>query len=86
MCGCCLEICPNFSVEGDFAGAIAAVNSFRMLNEEQETNHHKEISEQYRKRFYEKCGKSLACQKVCPVGLPVEELIVRSNAAAIWKK
>jgi succinate dehydrogenase / fumarate reductase iron-sulfur subunit len=86
MCGCCLEICPNFSAEGDFAGAIAAVNSFRMLNEEQETNHHKEISEQYRKRFYERCGKSLACQKVCPVGLPVEELIVRSNAAAIWKK
>jgi succinate dehydrogenase / fumarate reductase iron-sulfur subunit len=29
------------------------------------------------------CG---CCLEVCPVGLPVEELIVRSNATAIWKK
>jgi succinate dehydrogenase / fumarate reductase iron-sulfur subunit len=86
MCGCCLEVCPNFSTEGDFAGAIAAVNAFRILNEEQETGHHKEISAEYRKRYFEGCGKSLACQNICPAGLPVEELIVRSNAAAIWNR
>ena len=36
MCGCCLEVCPNFSANGTFAGAVAAVNAFRILNEEQE--------------------------------------------------
>ena len=86
MCGCCIEVCPNFSPEGDFTGAVAAVNAFRILNEEQETDHHKEISAEYRKRYFEGCGKSLACQNICPAGLPVEELIVRSNAAAIWNR
>ena len=28
MCGCCLEVCPNFSSKGTFAGAVAAVNAF----------------------------------------------------------
>ncbi|MFZ1698389.1 MAG: succinate dehydrogenase, partial [Blautia wexlerae] len=23
---------------------------------------------------------------ICPIGLPVEELLVRSNAAAVWGK
>ena len=31
MCGCCLEVCPNFSAEGNFAGAIAPVNAYRIL-------------------------------------------------------
>lgn len=42
--------------------------------------------QQYRASYYEGCGKSLACQDICPAGIPVEELLVRSNAAAIWKR
>lgn len=86
MCGCCLEVCPNFSVEGDFAGAVAAVNAFRILDEEQQTGHRGELSAQYRWQYFEGCGKSLACHAICPAGLPVEELLVRSNAAAVWKR
>ena len=52
MCGCCLEVCPNFSANGTFAGAVAAVNAFRILNEEQESTHLNEISAEYKKRFY----------------------------------
>ncbi|MGB4942290.1 MAG: succinate dehydrogenase, partial [Blautia wexlerae] len=40
----------------------------------------------YRKHYFEGCGKSLSCQNICPAGIPVEELMVRSNAAAVWKK
>lgn len=86
MCGCCLEVCPNFSVSGEFAGAIAPVNAFRILNEEQDNNHKSEISALYKQFYFERCGKSLSCQNICPAGIPVEELMVRSNAAAIWKR
>lgn len=86
MCGCCLEVCPNFSANGTFAGAIAAVNAFRILNEEQESTHLNEISAEYKKKYFEGCGKSLSCHDICPIGLPVEELLVRSNAAAVWGK
>lgn len=32
MCGCCLEVCPNFDFGKDFAGAIAPVNAYRILH------------------------------------------------------
>ncbi len=86
LCGCCLEVCPNFSVSGKFAGAIAPVNTFRVLNEEQDNDHKAKISALYKQFYFERCGKSLSCQNICPAGIPVEELMVRSNAAAIWKK
>lgn len=86
MCGCCLEVCPNFSTDGDFAGAIAPVNAFRILNEEQERTQRNNISKNYKKLYFEGCGKSLSCHDICPAGIPVEELAVRSNAAAIWGK
>jgi succinate dehydrogenase / fumarate reductase iron-sulfur subunit len=86
MCGCCLEVCPNFSIEGDFAGAIAAVNAFRILDQDRQGVHSKEVRKKYKQHYYEGCGKSLSCHDICPVGLPVEELLVRSNAAAIWGK
>lgn len=84
MCGCYLEVCPNFSSKGTFAGAVAAVNAFRILNEEQEISHRNDVSTQYKENYFEGCGKSLACHNICPIGLPVEELIVRSNSVAIW--
>ena len=86
MCGCCLEVCPNFSAEGSFAGAIAPVNVDRILNEEQDHSHREELSAKYKAAFFDGCGKSLSCQDICPAHIPVEELTVRSNAAAIWRR
>ena len=86
QCGCCLEICPNFCGEQSFGGAAAAVQAFRVLDQETDAAHKQRVSEQYRSVYYEGCGKSLACQDICPAGIPVEELMVRSNAAAIWKR
>lgn len=86
QCGCCLEICPNFCAEQPFGGAAAAVNAFRVLDQETDAAHKQELMRQYRASYYEGCGKSLACQDICPAGIPVEELLVRSNAAAIWKR
>lgn len=86
MCGCCLEICPNFSPDGGFGGAAAAVSAYRALEQEQDTAHRQALRAAYRRVYYEGCGQSLACQDICPAGIPVEELMSRSNAAAIWNR
>ena len=81
-----LSLIHIFSANRTFAGTVAAVNAFRILNEEQESTHLNEISAEYKKKYFEGCGKSLSCHDICPIGLPVEELLVRSNAAAVWDK
>lgn len=86
LCGCCLEICPNFRTKGDFGGAAGPVNAYRFLSEETVKAHFAEIAAEYRQAYFAGCGKSLACHDICPAGIDVEELMVRSNAAAVWKK
>ena len=86
MCGCCLEVCPNFSAGGSFAGAAAAAAAYRLLSQEGDAAHRADEGKAYRRIFYSGCGTSLACEKVCPAGIPVTELISRSNAAAVWRR
>ena len=85
QCGCCLDVCPNFAAGGTFPGMASAVPVSRLLVElppaELEA-----LSEAYRQRIYEGCGKSLACRNVCPAGIKVEALLVNSNAVAVWKR
>ena len=85
QCGCCLEVCPNFYPGGEFFGTAAFVPASRLLAaislEEQGT-----IRKQYEKHVYAGCGKSLACQDICPAGIEVEKLLSRSNAAATWRR
>lgn len=86
LCGCCLEVCPNFDPNSEFAGAVLPVNAYRILNEGQDIAHRTELANAYRQLYFEGCGKSLACQDICPAGIPVEELMSCSNAAAVWKR
>lgn len=85
QCGCCLEVCPNFSAEGSFTGMAAAVPMTRVLTalEKEEL---REIADLYRKRVFEGCGKSLSCRNVCPAGIDIDRMLVNSNAAAVWKR
>ena len=84
MCGCCLEVCPNFRVGGRFTGAVTPVNMYRILDEQEKNGHGKDMKRSYSKSYYEGCGKSLSCRDICPAGIPVDDLIARSNAAAVW--
>ena len=83
QCGCCLEICPNFYAGAKFKGMAAAIPLSRLIAETGE-NEKKRIFKAYKKSFYAGCGKSLACRDVCPAGIDTEELMSRSNAAAVW--
>ena len=85
QCGCCLEICPNFLPGESFFGAAGFVPAARLIasldGEEKE-----KLQWAYREHIFRGCGKSLACGDICPAGIEVERLLVRSNAAAVWKK
>ncbi len=85
QCGCCLEVCPNFAVGNGFAGMAAGTILSRIINES-ERSKLKEISLEYKKHVYEGCGKSLACVEVCPANIRIEDLLVNSNAIAVWKR
>ena len=84
MCGCCLEVCPNFRAGGTFTGAVTPVNAYRIMDEQQKSEHRRSVRRKYNKHYYEGCGKSLSCRDICPAGIPVDDLIARTNAAAVW--
>lgn len=85
QCGCCLEVCPNFSAKSEFFGMSAAVPVSRLLTNLPDVQK-QELFQSYRKQIYEGCGKSLSCRNICPAGIEIEKLLVNSNAVAIWKR
>lgn len=85
QCGCCLEICPNFYAGGTFAGTAGFVPTVRLISE-LSGKERREVKRAYRKYIYNGCGKSLACRDICPAGIDVENLLVNSNAIAVWKR
>lgn len=83
-CGCCLEACPNFSVEGEFGGMAAMVPLTRLILDatgDERARH----ARAYRQAVYAGCGKSLACRDVCPARIDISRLMSRSNAVAVWR-
>ena len=82
MCGCCLEVCPNFYVGGDFFGAASFVPATRLMTASDSDGERKKA---YRKHIYSGCGKSLACKDICPAGIDMDKLLSKSNEVAVWK-
>ena len=83
QCGCCLEACPNFYPEGGFFSAAAFAPQARLLSSLPETQQ-KDVKRLYQEHIYQGCGKALACEKVCPIRLPLDRLLSRSNAVKVW--
>lgn len=84
MCGCCLEVCPNFYFDGDFYGAATFVPATRILSSAKKKDA-EELKKEYREHIYKGCGKSLACKDICPAGIDMDALLSKSNAVAVWK-
>ena len=85
QCGCCLEVCPNFMIDNGFTGMASGVALSRIINELGK-NKLKEVSKAYNKYVYSGCGKSLSCLDVCPANIKIADLLVNSNAIAVWKR
>lgn len=85
QCGCCLEVCPNFSADGSFFGAAAFVPASRILSQLPKSKKY-DLLKEYSTHIYNGCGKSLSCHNICPVGIDVEHKLSNSNAVAVWKR
>ena len=79
QCGCCLEICPNYMADNQFAGAAAMINAYKDIEQNTNDSHRDEMKKEYRKKFYEYCGQALSCKSVCPKHLPIDEIQARIN-------
>lgn len=71
MCGCCLEVCPNYYAGGRFFGANAMHVADRMLIMESDAQRNREMKKLSRIHGSNHCSKSLGCEKVCPAKLPL---------------
>ena len=85
QCGCCLEVCPNFTAGESFFGAAAFVPASRIFSQLPKGKKY-ELAREYGKHIYNGCGKSLSCHDICPVGIDVEHKLSNSNAVAVWKR
>ena len=45
MCGCCLEVCPNFMADRNFAGAAGMVQAYKTLEQSMRDGHYDEMAE-----------------------------------------
>ncbi len=71
MCGCCLEVCPNYSGKDKFFGAAGMNASYRTVNQTADTAvcaDHLKLAE---KHGMGGCSKSLSCERVCPAKIPL---------------
>lgn len=71
MCGCCLEVCPNYSKDGKFYGASAMNMAGRVLRMEKDKDKRKEVKRGNKTHGSSHCSKSLGCEQVCPAHLPL---------------
>jgi succinate dehydrogenase / fumarate reductase iron-sulfur subunit len=77
-CGLCLEVCPNYSGEGKFFGAVGMNACFRTAEQLSGSAKRERLS-YFAKHGDAGCSKSLACQVVCPAKIPLSVVISRLN-------
>lgn len=75
MCGCCLEVCPNYVADGKFYGASVMHIANRMITKENDKAMKKELKKANRRHGTGHCSKSLSCEKVCPAKIPLSSHI-----------
>ncbi len=85
QCGLCLEVCPGFQAKGPFAG-MAGMTPFARILARLPEGQRKKAARTFDRAVYEGCGKSLACREICPAGIDLERLLVKSTAAAVWRR
>ena len=84
MCGCCTEVCPNYKL-GDFVGTQVAVSASKLVNQESDKQHLKNMKKNYKKRFFTHCVKSTSCEDVCPMEIPTQRAISKMNRKSVWR-
>lgn len=61
MCGCCLEICPNYTPESTFSGAASMIHAFKILEQNKTDIHLQKLKETMKNTFLQ------GAANLCPV-------------------
>jgi len=77
-CGCCVEACPQFTIDNDFIGA-AAISQVRYFNahETGKTLQPYRLNQLMQAGGISDCGNAQNCVKVCPKEIPLTESIAQ---------
>ncbi|WP_323735830.1 2Fe-2S iron-sulfur cluster-binding protein [Methanosphaera sp. ISO3-F5] len=79
LCGCCLEVCPNYNGENDFMGIILPVTSSKITSQETNKEKQEKHKQIYKKHFQKHCVKALVCEDICPMKIPTQKAITKMN-------
>ena len=66
LCGICLEACPAFGCDPEFAGAASMVGAEKRSTRTGTMSICRSCAGKYRKHFFDHFRQSLACVKACP--------------------
>lgn len=84
MCGCCLEVCPNYHPGDLFLGAPVVAAAVKLMEQEKGKAERKQLKKNYNRHVYKGCVKSLACQDICPMHIPTGTAISKMNRFSVW--
>lgn len=76
MCGCCLEVCPNYTGTDTFCGAFAANAASWMIMQTSDSRQQATIAKTAVPRTTAHCSKSLSCEVICPAHIPLAATII----------
>ena len=85
-CGCCLEACPQFTLDNSFLGA-ATFNQVRLFNLHPTGEMKKEdrLDAVMGEGGITDCGNAQVCVEVCPKNIPLTESIADIGRQTTWQ-
>lgn len=79
MCGCCMEVCPDYTGKDEFGSALVMNSLYRTISQEPDIKRKRELLKHYKKQQFIHCTKALSCADVCPLDLPQASMMSRLN-------
>lgn len=79
LCGCCAEICPNYWPGSAFTGAAVMNQAFRTACQSPPGPARRRLLKENIRDGQGRCSRTLSCQSVCPLELPLDYIISRSS-------
>jgi succinate dehydrogenase / fumarate reductase iron-sulfur subunit len=81
-CGCCLEVCPQWTNEGGFIGAQAISQAVLFNAHPSGASLKKDRTHALIENGLNNCGNAQECVKACPKEIPLTDSIARANREA----
>lgn len=83
VCGCCLDVCPNYGPQSEFVGAFALSAGARFNDHPTGAMHSAgRLDNLMGPGGLTECGNAQNCVKACPKGIPLTEAIAQLNKQA----